>query len=124
MASERFQRQIDQQLDEAEAALSRYDWEAVRQAALLVLAIDPDNADAQTFLATVERALSGSTAPPPTGQPEPPTPTTIPVATPTQPTSFANGRCQVKWFLGEGSKKKIYLAHDTTLDREVAFTLI
>ena len=120
MASERFQRQIDQQLGEAEAALSRYDWEA----ALLVLAIAPDNADAQTFLATVERALSGLTAPPPTSQPEPPTPTTIPVATPTQPTSFANGRCQVKWFLGEGSKKKVYLAHDPTLDCEVAFTLI
>ena len=113
MASERFQRQIDQQLDEAEVSLSRYDWEAVRQAALLVLAVDPDNADAQTFLAPVERALSESTAPPPTGQPEPPTPKTIPVATPTRPTSFANVRGQVKWFLGQGSKKKVYLA--TTL---------
>ena len=41
-----------------------------------------------------------------------------------QPTSFANGRYQVKRFLGEGGKKKIYLAQDTTLDREVAFALI
>ena len=41
-----------------------------------------------------------------------------------QPTSFANGRYQVKRFLGEGGKKKVYLAHDTTLDREVAFALI
>jgi serine/threonine protein kinase/tetratricopeptide (TPR) repeat protein len=40
------------------------------------------------------------------------------------PTSFAGGRYQVKKFLGEGGKKKVYLAHDTTLDRDVAFALI
>ncbi len=27
-------------------------------------------------------------------------------------------------FLGEGGKKKVYLAHDTLLDRDVAFALI
>jgi tetratricopeptide (TPR) repeat protein len=47
---------------------------------------------------------------------------TIPAIT--QPTSFANGRYQVKKFLGEGGKKKVYLAHDTVLDRDVAFALI
>jgi tetratricopeptide (TPR) repeat protein len=41
-----------------------------------------------------------------------------------EPTSFANGRYQVKKFLGEGGKKKVYLAHDTLLDRDVAFALI
>jgi tetratricopeptide (TPR) repeat protein len=41
-----------------------------------------------------------------------------------QPTSFAGGRYQVKKFLGEGGKKKVYLAHDTLLDRDVAFALI
>src|SRR4030042_6978501 len=41
-----------------------------------------------------------------------------------QPTSFAGGRYQVKKFLGEGGKKKVYLAHDTVLDRDVAFALI
>jgi tetratricopeptide (TPR) repeat protein len=30
----------------------------------------------------------------------------------------------VKKFLGEGGKKKVYLAHDTLLDRDVAFALI
>ncbi|OGP50626.1 MAG: hypothetical protein A2Y79_07000 [Deltaproteobacteria bacterium RBG_13_43_22] len=44
--------------------------------------------------------------------------------TESQPTSFANGRYQVKKFLGEGGKKKVYLAHDTVLDRDVAFALI
>ena len=41
-----------------------------------------------------------------------------------EPTSFANGRYQVKKFLGEGGKKKVYLAHDKVLDRDVAFALI
>ncbi len=40
------------------------------------------------------------------------------------PTSFANGRYEVKRFLGEGGKKRVYLAQDTLLDREVAFALI
>jgi eukaryotic-like serine/threonine-protein kinase len=40
------------------------------------------------------------------------------------PTSFASGRYQVKKFLGEGGKKKVYLVHDKVLDRDVAFALI
>jgi tetratricopeptide (TPR) repeat protein len=40
------------------------------------------------------------------------------------PTSFASGRYKVKKFLGEGGKKKVYLVHDTLLDRDVAFALI
>ncbi|MEW6186347.1 MAG: protein kinase, partial [Thermodesulfobacteriota bacterium] len=40
------------------------------------------------------------------------------------PSSFSNGRYQVKKFLGEGGKKKVFLAHDTVLDRDVAFALI
>lgn len=38
--------------------------------------------------------------------------------------SFVNGRYKVKSFLGEGGTKKVYLAHDTSLDRDVAFALI
>jgi len=49
---------------------------------------------------------------------KPPTPTSP------EPTSFAGGRYQVKKFLGEGGKKKVYLAHDTKLTRDVAFALI
>jgi serine/threonine protein kinase/ribosomal protein L40E len=52
------------------------------------------------------------------------TPITTSPPSPSQPTSFASGRYQVKKFLGEGGKKKVYLAHDTTLDRDVAFALI
>ena len=47
----------------------------------------------------------------------------IPASSP-QLTSFADGRYQVKKFLGEGVKKLVYLTQDTKLDRDVAFALI
>ena len=59
MASERIQRRIEGFLDTAEEAIARYDWEAVRQAALAVLAIDPDNRDGLIFLAAVELVPAG-----------------------------------------------------------------
>ena len=40
------------------------------------------------------------------------------------PSAFAGGRYTVRRFLGEGAKKRVYLAHDAKLDREVAFALI
>jgi len=40
------------------------------------------------------------------------------------PSSFVNDRYQVIRKLGEGGKKKVYLVHDTRLDRDVAFALI
>jgi serine/threonine protein kinase len=47
----------------------------------------------------------------------------LPVA-PVLPSSFVGGRYKVKSFLGEGGTKKVYLAHDSTIDRDVAFALI
>ena len=38
-----------------------------------------------------------------------------------KPTSFANRRYQVKRLLGEFGKKKVELAHDTELDRDIVF---
>ncbi len=51
--------------------------------------------------------------------PTTPAPSPVPL-----PTSFAAGRYNVRSFLGEGAKKRVYLAHDTKLDRDVAFALI
>jgi len=51
---------------------------------------------------------------------------TLPPSTPPspEPTSFVSGRYQVKRFLSEGGQKKVYLVHDTVLDRDVAFALL
>ncbi len=46
------------------------------------------------------------------------------IAAPEHPTSFANGRYLVKDFLGEGGKKRVYRAHDSVLDRDVALAVI
>ncbi len=85
--------------------------------------MDPDNGDAPAFLASAERAL-GTAGTLPSSQPSTSIPTSTPIATPDQPSSFANGRYEVQRFLGEGGTKRVYLAQDTLLDREVAFALI
>jgi tetratricopeptide (TPR) repeat protein len=59
------------------------------------------------------------------GRPLTPSATPPVQAPPTpHPSSFVNGRYAVKKFLGEGGKKKVYLTHDSLLDRDVAFALI
>jgi hypothetical protein len=120
--SERIQRQIDRLLDEAEQAMAEREWASVQRSALEVLALDAENADAQTFLAAAEKVLDGATS-------SLATDTLARAAAPagpalSQPASFASGRYTVNRFLGEGGKKKVYLAHDTLLDRDVAFALI
>ena len=117
MASERVQRHIDRLLDQAEEAMESLNWDAARDFAQAVLGLDPGNADAIAYLDSSLRVQDNQ---PSTLTPEKP----ISAPAGDQPTSFANGRYQVKRFLGEGGKKKVYLAQDTLLDREVAFALI
>ena len=50
--------------------------------------------------------------------------TPTPAPSPALPASFAGGRYQVKRFLGEGGRKRVYLAHDTKLDSDVAIAVI
>ena len=115
MASDRVQRQIDRLLDEAEEAITGQEWGMVGDCARSVLRLDPENSDALSYLAAANRDPDESSS------------VQIQASAPIisdQPTSFANGRYEVKRFLGEGGKKKVYLAQDTLLDREVAFALI
>jgi hypothetical protein len=41
-----------------------------------------------------------------------------------QPAAVAGGRYRIRRLIGEGSRKRVYLAYDTRLDREVAVALI
>jgi class 3 adenylate cyclase len=54
----------------------------------------------------------------------PPARTPTPAPSPALPASFAGGRYQVRRFLGEGGRKRVYLARDTKLDSDVAIALI
>ena len=56
MVSERIQRQIDRFLDEAEEAVTQGDWAVAEDRARKVLALDPENSDALTYVAAADRA--------------------------------------------------------------------
>jgi tetratricopeptide (TPR) repeat protein/Cdc6-like AAA superfamily ATPase len=134
MPSERVQRRIDALLDEADAAISDADWPRARERAEAALAFDPDNTDAREYHDAAARMLDGAPTPPPTAvateQPASSVEQAVAIveeleaAAGDDPTDFAGGRYKVLRFLGEGGKKRVFLAHDALLDRDIAFSLI
>jgi hypothetical protein len=125
MPPERVQRRIDKLLDQAEIAADGREWQSALTSIHAVLEADPENEDALTlmWMAEVASAPSGDSVPANGGSAAGAVANTETTAT-SVPTSFAAGRYVVSKFLGEGGKKKVYLAHDTVLDRDIAFALI
>jgi DNA-binding CsgD family transcriptional regulator len=102
---------IESLLGDLDEANEQNDWTQVKDLAEKILRLDPDNEDARSELRAVSRRLGRSqTAVTPTAEP--------------LPESLVGGRYKVRKLLGEGSRKKVYLADDSTLEREVAFALI
>ena len=132
MPSERMQRRVDAFLDEADEAASAGAWQQVAEKARAVLAIDPANDDARAFLrmATANGISEDGAASSPLAQGVPELKTDAADTEPADarllesPESFAGGRYKVLRFLGEGGKKRVFLAHDALLDRDIAFSLI
>ncbi len=121
MTSERIQRRIEALLDEADQAVADEDWATVAAHARAVLRLDDENVDARGYLEAAEKP--GSTTDSGGASASGKSPSTTTAEAPL-PTSFVSGRYEIKSFLGEGGKKRGYLAHDSTLDRDVAFALI
>ena len=93
MSTERIQRRIERLLDQIEQEADHQNWQRVRDLAGEVLEFAPDNADATTLFAVAERRLTTAS--------EPITPiSSNQVVEAAQPTSFADGRYEVKRFLG------------------------
>lgn len=118
MITDRIQRHIERLLAEADRFFTARDWDGLQRTCDSILRLDPENEDARAFLAAVSR--DGGTPAEPAGSEAKPAPSVTAPA----PSSFAGGRYQVRRFLGEGGKKRVFLAHDATLDRDVAFALI
>ncbi len=98
MASKRVQRRIDHLIDQIEAAAAQLDWQLVPRLSEDVLTVDPANSDATVYVNAAKRNLDPASSPPQdsTASNAAAQPTTE------QPTSFANGRYEVRRFLGEG----------------------
>ncbi len=98
MASDRIRRRIERLLDEADEAVARFDWSAVRLSAEAVLALDPENSDALAFLAGAERALGDQ--PPSDHSASTPSETT-------DPTTLTSSHDQVRRVLGSRGSQPV-----------------
>src|SRR3954469_3635043 len=57
-------------------------------------------------------------------QPQAATPSAAEPQPPEAPKELAGGRYTIDRYLGEGGRKRVYLAHDTVLDRDVAIGIV
>ncbi len=122
MPSARIQRRIDSLLDQTEEAADREDWSLSVRRAREALALDDTNSDAAVLIGAAEAMLDGPPSSDVGRHVE--ASQSQPVPQPDAPSAFAGGRYEVREFLGKGGKKRVFLAHDSLLDREVAFALI
>src|SRR5688572_17970306 len=99
MTSDRIQKRIERLLDEAEEAADGGDWPLSAARSREALALSEQNPDAAALLQAAEQMLAAEIGPV-TESPSKED-ARIPAA---MPESFANGRYQVKRFLGEGGK--------------------
>ena len=76
-----------------------------------------------SFCGACGAALAAS-SPPASSTSSPPTGGRAPTPSLPLPDSLAGGRYQVERFVGEGARKRVYLARDTRLDRDVAIALV
>ncbi|MBI5946590.1 MAG: protein kinase [Chloroflexi bacterium] len=115
MPTPRVQKRIDALFEEIEAAVAAASWSGVRDLAQEVLDLDPDDADAASFLAAARRRMEregpGESSGPASAAHE-------------RGEGFLSGRYVVRQTLGRLGRKAVYLAHDKIVERDVAFTTI
>ena len=122
VSSVRVQRQVVRLLEELEEAVISRQWEAVREKCNDVLALEPNNVDAQAFLAAAQRALGeDSSSEFATGQAAH---SSVSMDLSGASATVINGRYSLGRMIGEGAKKHVYEARDSLLDRDVAIAVV
>ena len=122
LSSVRVQRQVVRLLEDLEEAVISRRWESVRDTSHDVLALEPNNVDAQAFLAAANRALGGDAsrrASSGTGSV-----TSESLDRSEVSGALINGRYTIGRMIGEGARKKVYEARDSLLDRDVAIAIV
>ena len=122
LSSVRVQRQVVRLLGELEEAVISRQWENVRDTSHDVLALEPDNVDAQAFLAAARRALGedGSQRSSNGAGDK----SSAPVDHFDVSGAVINRRYTLGRMIGEGARKKVYEARDSLLDRDVAVAIV
>lgn len=122
VSSVRVQRQVVRLLEELEEAVISRQWEAVREKCIDVLALEPNNVDAQAFLAAAQRAIGeDSSDGSATGQSAH---SSMSMDLSGASVTVINGRYSLGRMIGEGAKKHVYEARDALLDRDVAIAVV
>lgn len=129
MPSERIQAAIDTLFKRLDEALAAGDWSGVERLARDVLALDQENEDALALLRAAAERLgqSGALAPQTdatTSRADAGVSTGRPMEAPPAAPALIAGRYELRNFIGEGARKRVYLGHDRLLDRDVALALL
>lgn len=104
--------EVERLIKKIHEAIVQKDWNRVKTLSREILSVEPENPSGLAFLEMSMQQL-----------PEEET-ETAPDEKPVLSESFVNDRYSVKRMICEGARKKVYLCRDTTLDCEVAFSLV
>lgn len=95
-------------------AVGEGDWKSVESLSKQILSLDSQNPSALTFLKMAKERLAEKDESAEIAEEK----------VELLPASFVGNRYTVKELIGEGARKKVYLCHDSTLDRDIAFSLV
>ena len=103
---------IEELLKKIDHAVDEANWSLVGDLSKEILSLDPMNPNGLAFLEMAKRKIDSQNTSFEEKQKE------------ALPSAFVGKRYKVKELLGEGARKKVFLCRDTSMDRDIAFSLV